>query len=103
MSEARRRYEEEENMGDEEVLTKVVSKKRRPMDSPEITKEIVFYCQTEEELLKLLEGYRQPTGNWTKVSANDLLEEFDPCRPHRSVKLVNAAGDTDSISLHTLH
>jgi hypothetical protein len=38
-----------------------------------------------------------------RVNATDLLEAFDPCRPQRTVTMVNGNGETDTLSLHTLH
>jgi hypothetical protein len=82
---------------------KVVSKKRWSIVEGEAAKEYVFFCHEEADVLSCLSGYRKPVSMGERVNATDLLEAFDPCRPQRTVTMVNGNGETDTLSLHTLH
>jgi len=85
------------------MVCKVVSKQRRSVVVDEHPREYVFFCHQEAELLRCLSGYRRVYHPAERVLATDLLEAFDPCRPQRTVTVVNGNGDTDTLSLHTLH
>lgn len=85
------------------MLCKVVSKKRWAIAPGAEPREYVFFCHEEAEVLRCLSGYRRQVSLGDRVNATDLLEAFDPCRPQRTVTMVNNNGETDTLSLHTLH
>lgn len=85
------------------MLQKVICKARRSISGNNKPQEFVVKCGSKGEVLKALSGYLMPGGGKETVPAQHLFDLFDPTRPTRVVEVTNAAGVTDSISVHTLH
>lgn len=84
------------------MIPKVISKKRRSLSGHNRTEEHVVKCACEADLLRHLSGYRVDQEEGV-VPPDLVLSHFDPARPNWALELLNAAGVTDNITIHTLH
>lgn len=85
------------------MLRRVLSKRHRESPESEEIQETVFYCSTEDDVLNLLSGYCGKSGPQVGLDPYDLMEELDPGRPQRIIRLHCPDGSVDSVSIHTLH
>ncbi len=85
------------------MIQKVVTKRRYSLSGHAKTQELIVRCSSESELMKALTGYKLDDEGSADVSPSTLYGLFDPARPNQAIELLNSAGVTDNVTVHTLH